>query len=333
MRRWAMVFTSFIFIIFASKSIYATENINIQSNGLLNDGRIVIDFMAMDTYEENSPVKDINVELLFLVDNEMVDIRQIEELNNITINLVSDENGKIVLNNLPFGLYQYRIVSAPNGFEYNSEFEYIEVDLLNKNVHMDVYLTRKIEMAEGSTIVVEEPKEEIEDKKDNIDENIKNEQIILSPTDKDEVKEEIVIEDTTEALKTNINKLSLDIYSYTENETVENKKDINVSIIKKDNDENREKIIKNTIAYVRERMRSINQQMIKKFKEYKISDSIKIAINTLDDTMNTYRKAITDIPSDKKNKKMRRQTSLMCKVKDIKNERLYNLPIVKARVR
>lgn len=80
-------------------------------------------------------------------------------------------------------------------------------------------------------------------------------------------------------------------------------------------------------------MRSINQQMIKKFQEYKISDSIKIAINTVDDTMNTYKEFVSDLPNDKKNKKLKRLSSIMCKVKNIKNERLYNLPIVRARVR
>lgn len=240
MKRWAMIFTTLIVMVFASKSIYAAENIDLQSNGLLNDGRIVIDFMTMDTYEKDSPVKDINVEILYLLNDEMVDIRQIDELKNTTINLVSDENGKIVLNNLPYGLYEYRIISAPEGYEYNTEFEYIEVDLLNKNVNMDVYLTRKIEMAEGSTIV-EEPKEEIEDKKDDVDKNVKDEQIVISPIEKEEVKEEIIIEDNTEALKTNINTLSKEIFTYTENETVINKEENNVSLVKKDNDENKEK--------------------------------------------------------------------------------------------
>lgn len=331
MKRWTMVITSFIVMIFASKSIYAVENIDSQSNGLLNEGRIVIDFMVDDTYEKNSPVKDVEVELLFLVNDDMIDIRKVEELNNTTINLVSDENGKVVLNNLPYGLYQYRIISAPNGFEYNEDYEYIEVDLLNKNINMDVYLTRKIEMAEGSTIV-EEPKEEIEDTKDNINDESKKEETIISTPKKEEVIEKVVIEDNTNALKTNVNMLSLDIYNYSENTEEVNKSEMIVNQVQKDNESNKEVIMKNTINYMRDRMKSLNQQMIKKFKEYKISESIKIAINTVDDTMNIYKEFVSDLPNDKKNKKIRRQSILMSKI-NIQKEKLYNLPLIRARVR
>lgn len=331
MKRWTMVITSFIVMIFASKSIYAVENIDSQSNGLLNEGRIVIDFMVDDTYEKNSPVKDVEVELLFLVNDDMIDIRKVEELNNTTINLVSDENGKVVLNNLPYGLYQYRIISAPNGFEYNEDYEYIEVDLLNKNINMDVYLTRKIEMAEGSTIV-EEPKEEIEDTKDNINDEPKKEETIISTPKKEEVIEKVVIEDNTNALKTNVNMLSLDIYNYSENTEEVNKGEIFVNQVQKDNESNKEVIMKNTINYIRNRMNSLNQQMIKKFKEYKISESIKIAINTVDDTMNIYKEFVSDLLNDKKNKKIRRQSILMSKI-NIQKEKLYNLPLIRARVR
>lgn len=331
MKRWTMVITSFIVMIFASKSIYAVENIDSQSNGLLNEGRIVIDFMVDDTYEKNSPVKDVEVELLFLVNDDMIDIRKVEELNNTTINLVSDENGKVVLNNLPYGLYQYRIISAPNGFEYNEDYEYIEVDLLNKNINMDVYLTRKIEMAEGSTIVGE-PKEEIEDTKDNINDEPKKEETIISTPKKEEVIEKVVIEDNTNALKTNVNTLSLDIYNYSENIEEVNKGEIFVNQVQKDNESNKDVIMKNTINYMRDRMKSLNQQMIKKFKEYKISESIKIAINTVDDTMNIYKEFVSDLPNDKKNKKIRRQSILMSKI-NIQKEKLYNLPLIRARVR
>lgn len=331
MKRWTMVITSFIVMVFASRSVYAVENIDSQSNGLLNEGRIVIDFMVDDTYEKNSPVKDVEVELLFLVNDDMIDIRKVEELNNTTINLVSDENGKVVLNNLPYGLYQYRIISAPNGFEYNEDYEYIEVDLLNKNINMDVYLTRKIEMAEGSTIV-EEPKEEIEDTKDNINEEFKKEETIISTPKKEEVIEKVVIEDNTNALKTNVNTLSLDIYNYSENIEEVNKGEIFVNQVQKDNESNKDVIMKNTINYMRDRMKSLNQQMIKKFKEYKISESIKIAINTVDDTMNIYKEFVSDLPNDKKNKKIRRQSILMSKI-NIQKEKLYNLPLIRARVR
>jgi len=332
MKRWTMVITTCIIMIFARESVYGVENIDSQSNRLLNEGRIVIDFMVDDTYQKDSPVKDVQVELLFLLNDEMVDIREIDELKNTTINLVSDENGKIVLNNLPYGLYQYRILNAPNGFEYSKEYEYIEVDLLNKNINMGVYLTRKIEMAEGSTIV-EEPKEEIEDEKDKTNDEIMNEEIVISTPKNEEVIEEVVIEDNINALKTNVNTLSLDIYSYTENTKQVNKTANSVSKVEKNNEEEKDVIMKNTINYIRNRMKSLNQQMIMKFKEYKLSETIKIAINTIDDTMNTYKEFVTDLPNDKKNKKIKRQSILMGKIKNIKKERLYNLPLIRARVR
>ena len=39
MKRWTMVITTCIIMIFARESVYGVENIDSQSNGLLNEGK------------------------------------------------------------------------------------------------------------------------------------------------------------------------------------------------------------------------------------------------------------------------------------------------------
>jgi hypothetical protein len=326
MKKWTIMIASILITMSVTGCVYATENVNVQLDELPNNGRIVINFQVMDTEQISSPVENVTIEMSYLYDDKIVDINNMEELKNTTINLVSDANGVIVLNNLPYGVYQYRILSAPDGLEYNNELSYIGVDLLDNNVNIDELMTRKVQMAEGNTI------EEIpEDKNDTIKENVvEQEEIITDEENQDEV---VVTIDNSNALKTNINTLSQEIYNYEEDTTTVINEETNV-----DNDNNQEnieknKIIKNTISSAAEKFKMSYKDMLKGFKEYRLSSSIKIAISTIDNSINEYFKLIANLPEDEKYKKIKRINNFGIKIIDIHNQKKnYNL-ILKSRIR
>lgn len=315
MKRWAIVLVTVLCIIFTG-NVYAEENI--ESQEILNDGRLVLNFLSMDTDAKSSPVSNVKVEI-FYVDNNLIDIRELEELKNVTINLVSDENGIVIINYLPYGLYQYRIISAPEGFEYSSDINYFVIDLMDKDIKLNVNLDKKIQMAEGGEVVKEIPIEEEKEETPIIEIKPPQEEL------KDEViqeKENIQVENNEGALKTNLNKLSIEIYSYDEDSQENIVNEENILKEKKDKDVVPEEVIKNTIVCVRERIRKSQYEMIQKFKEYKLSDSIKIAINTINSSMHDYSKFIID-KLDDENKRLKKIDKVISKVNKINEEKKY----------
>lgn len=329
MKRWTMIATSFLIVLAFNSNIYAIENNEAQMDELPNNGRIVINFLTMETDEKSSPVKDVSIDLFYLdeEDNE-IDIRQLEELKNTTINLVSDPNGIIVINNLPYGLYKYKVTNVPMGYEFLAEEKYVGVDLLNTSPKLSIYLTAKIEMADGSTIEETPPKDEVEVKPpETIIDSPKDEEIILPPANEEEIVEEIE-EEKGEALKINVNSLSTDIYEYEEQNSEIEQEEKDEEVV----EDTKEDIMKNTVANARERFKKSKQDMIKKFREYKISDSIRVAINTVDNSVNKYIKYISDLP-DNKDKKLKRFDRIVGDVYNSKKEKIYINPRIKAKLR
>lgn len=196
MKRLGIVLTGLIFTFLVCGNVYAVDNIqDTTENNIVYNGRFVITFYNSD----NSPIEGVEIEMFYSSEEGMKNIKDVEEINsNITINLVSDINGKIVLNKLPYGLYQYKIVDAPDGIEYTEDLINVVIDLLNKNINLESYLNVKVEMAPEAPKPIEPPVE------DNLEEDIKDEEEIVEDTttlpvieDKKEVEneEEAVIEE------------------------------------------------------------------------------------------------------------------------------------------
>lgn len=335
MKKWTMVMAGLLVTMLVTSNVYAIENIEYQSEELPNDGRIILNFLSMDTDEKSSPVKGVMVEISYIDDNDReIDIRELKELEGTTINLVSDSNGIVIINNLPYGLYKYKVVSIPNGYENSIEENYFGIDLMNKDAKLDIKMVRKIEMAEGGSEYKENQKsEEIKEEEKIIVEMKPQENTEKSIPKNEQVIENVNVDDNTVALKTNINKLSTEIYNYDDSTQVTIASN---SLVKQDNIEEdvpKEIIIKNTIAYVRERIKKPEDDMIKKFKEYRISDSIKIAINTVDNTINEYLKFLTDLHDwEDKNKKIKRIDRTLAKVKDMYQQKKYIGPVIKMKI-
>lgn len=283
MKRWAIVLISITLCMVLGNSVYATDNIEIyQEPQVQHKGRVVMNFYSTDSKEyitNSSPIENVQVELYYRYKKVMYNVKELDLFQYTNLNLVSDENGKIILSNLPYGLYQYKIVSAPKGFEFDTELKTLDLNLMNETINEEVYLLKQIIMAEGTTEEKEEivdiPKEEI----------IQNNTQIIPDIKEDEKVEQIVIvgKKDEEAIKKNVNNLATNLYIASEPESV---------------------IQNTTLTEDKQVMQQVSQELTKKAKEKKvdmisemrktrITESIKVAVVSMDDTM-YYLKTLSD---------------------------------------
>lgn len=275
MKRWAIVLISITLCMVLGNSVYATDNIEIyQEPQVQHKGRVVMNFYSTDSKEyitNSSPIENVQVELYYRYKKVMYNVKELDLFQYTNLNLVSDENGKIILSNLPYGLYQYKIVSAPKGFEFDTELKTLDLNLMNETINEEVYLLKQIIMAEGTTEekeeIVEIPKEEI----------IQNNTQIIPDIKEDEKVEQIVIvgKKDEEAIKKNVNNLATNLYIASEPESV---------------------IQNTTLTEDKQVMQQVSQELTKKAKEKKvdmisemrktrITESIRVAVVSMDDTM------------------------------------------------
>lgn len=283
MKRWAIVLISITLCMVLGNSVYATENVDIyQEPQVQHKGRVVMNFYSTDSKEyitNSSPIENVQVELYYRYKKVMYNVKELDLFQYTNLNLVSDENGKIILSNLPYGLYQYKIVSAPKGFEFDTELKTLDLNLMNETINEEVYLLKQIIMAEGTTEEKEEivdiPKEEI----------IQNNTQIIPDIKEDEKVEQIVIvgKKDEEAIKKNVNNIANNLYIASEPESV---------------------IQNTTLTEDKQVMQQVSQELTKKAKEKKvdmisemrktrITESIKVAVVSMDDTM-YYLKTLSD---------------------------------------
>ena len=147
MKRWAIVLISITLCMVLGNSVYATENVDIyQEPQVQHKGRVVMNFYSTDSKEyitNSSPIENVQVELYYRYKKVMYNVKELDLFQYTNLNLVSDENGKIILSNLPYGLYQYKIVSAPKGFEFDTELKTLDLNLMNETINEEVYLLKQ----------------------------------------------------------------------------------------------------------------------------------------------------------------------------------------------
>lgn len=283
MKRWAIVLISITLCMVLGNSVYATENVDIyQEPQVQHKGRVVMNFYSTDSKEyitNSSPIENVQVELYYRYKKVMYNVKELDLFQYTNLNLVSDENGKIILSNLPYGLYQYKIVSAPKGFEFDTELKTLDLNLMNETINEEVYLLKQIIMAEGTT----EEKEEIVDiPKEEIIQN--NTQIIPDIKENEKVEQIVIVgKKDEEAIKKNVNNLATNLYIASEPESV---------------------IQNATLTEDKQVMQQVSQELTKKAKEKKvdmisemrktrITESIRVAVVSMDDTM-YYLKTLSD---------------------------------------
>lgn len=306
MKRWTIILSSILVTLLLGNFVYAKDSVDIYEP--VNEAMLVINFSVVDTSQKNSPVENVTIDLLYDNSGEWININDLEEMKDTYIDLSSDYNGTIVLNNLPYGMYEYKIVSAPEGYEFDQESKIIIIDILNNYLTLDETLTKKVDMAEGTI--------EKEDKKEDItqDEKVPSTQIppevYIEPVEKEdnieneivpdysyEDKEEVTYE--KEIINTNINTITKEIY-----EEKDNKKTLDgVS-----------DTMNETLKEKRERRK---MDMLKNFKSYKFVDAIKDAIATIDNPMDTILKAIANVPRDDENDEDKKRKRLNLTFKEV----------------
>lgn len=305
MKRWAIVLISITLSIVLGTNVYATDDVTIYQDSLpANKGRIVMNFYSTDSLERaaiSSPIKGVQVEVYYRYNRVMHNIKDLDLFKYTNLSLTSDENGKIILSNLPYGLYQYKIVSVPDGFEYSDELVTLDLNLMSETINLDIYLLKDIKMAEGTTDkveddeVVEVPKDEVvnpeedEEIEDETEDNKEEEEITeeknevneVVPEDKEENTEEVIVSvpKDEEAIKKDFNNLANNLYMSIEPENEDLTEDRDIMQIVSE-----------------ELTKKANEQkvaMIEEMRNIRITESIKIAVVDMDDTL-YYLKSLSD---------------------------------------
>lgn len=283
MKRWAIVLISITLCMVLGNSVYATDNIEIyQEPQVQHKGRVVMNFYSTDSKEyitNSSPIENVQVELYYRYKKVMYNVKELDLFQYTNLNLVSDENGKIILSNLPYGLYQYKIVSAPKGFEFDTELKTLDLNLMNETINEEVYLLKQIIMAEGTTEEKEEivdiPKEEI----------IQNNTQIIPDIKEDEKVEQIVIigKKDEEAIKKNVNNLATNLYIASEPE----------SVIQNTTSTEDKQVMQQVSQELTKKAKEKKVDMISEMRKTRITESIRVAVVSMDDTM-YYLKTLSD---------------------------------------
>ena len=110
MKKWTIILIVMLTVLNFGSFVLADE-IDENTEVLANDGRVIMNFID----ENYSPVVGASVRINLSTDNGMIDIRELG-LNTVIV-LESDQNGIVVINDLPYGFYEYYVDYVPLGYE------------------------------------------------------------------------------------------------------------------------------------------------------------------------------------------------------------------------
>lgn len=309
MKRWAILLSLLITVILTmTSSVFAADY----------DGRIEV--YCID--ENYSPVQGVKIQLLYGED--LVDIHELGL--ETTITLESNSDGMIILDGVPYGYYKYNVEYVPDGYEtLVDSFEFV-VSVARNISETEIYLKEVVTTIEAKNdLILDEVPIEIKPIR------IENKQETIIPVVEEEKQIEeipVVIEDNSHAIETSVNTLTTNIYNIDENTGVIEKTQVlsvapQITQVEKVSAEKEEIIVQNTISRTREKYKVPGLDIIQKFKEYRLIDCIKIAINQVNTHVDNYMKIIADLPDDdRKDKKMK---GLDVKVEKIKYDKTINM--------
>lgn len=294
MKKWTIIIVTVVLSLLVN-NCYASE-IYEEEIELSNNGKIIINFYSKDSDTIKTPVQNVVIEVLYDDYTSLIDIRELPEMQNLPINLVSDINGNIVINNLPYGLYQYKVISVPEGFEYSGEDKTFGLDLLNSTMSFEEVVTRKVEMAEST---VKGPDEEIEipvpeiveepEQTQEIEPEVKEEEVVVEEEEKEQpVKEE------TNIIETKVNEVSEIVYKIDNNIKTEKVEPEKIQTMKL------------AIARIRDNIKIPSRDTIQEFKKNRLSKAMKDAIIEMDNPINEHFKIIANLPDDGDDKKKKK---------------------------
>lgn len=293
MKRWLFAIMT-ITLSFSINNIFAKEQVQIYDDPeIVNEGTVTINFLSKirdDAEEEidNPKVEGVQIELYYRENGQMVNIKELPQFIGKNLNLVSDSNGQIILNNFPYGFYEYYIIYVPFGYKLDSEVRKIDLNILNSYINKYDFIVEDLQFAEGSTIIEEDPIEEdpiiIEDDKEEV--------IIENNTSNESIKNDHNIDENIGQSNSYLNLNNTSINSIIKDSYDNEKEDSDSNDVLNDRITNKIKPIKNNIKL----------DIISAMKNIKINDNIKTAI--LDNYRDFHKiYIISDMPPVNKNKK------------------------------
>ena len=293
MKKWLFAIMT-ITLSFSINNIFAKEQVQIYDDPeIVNEGTVTINFLSKirdDAEEEidNPKVEGVQIELYYRENGQMVNIKELPQFIGKNLNLVSDANGQIILNNFPYGFYEYYIIYVPFGYKLDSEVRKIDLNVLNSYINKYDFIVEDLQFAEGSTIIEEDPIEEdpiiIEDDKEEV--------IIENNTSNESIKNDHNIDENIGQSNSYLNLNNTSINSIIKDSYDNEKEDSDSNDVLNDRITNKIKPIKNNIKL----------DIISAMKNIKINDNIKTAI--LDNYRDFHKiYIISDMPPVNKNKK------------------------------
>ena len=293
MKRWLFAIMT-ITLSFSINNIFAKEQVQIYDDPeIVNEGTVTINFLSKirdDAEEEidNPKVEGVQIELYYRENGQMVNIKELPQFIGKNLNLVSDANGQIILNNFPYGFYEYYIIYVPFGYKLDSEVRKIDLNILNSYINKYDFIVEDLQFAEGSTIIEEGPIEEdpiiIEDDKEEV--------IIENNTSNESIKNDHNIDENIGQSNSYLNLNNTSINSIIKDSYDNEKEDSDSNDVLNDRITNKIKPVKNNIKL----------DIISAMKNIKINDNIKTAI--LDNYRDFHKiYIISDMPPVNKNKK------------------------------
>ena len=293
MKRWLFAIMT-ITLSFSINNIFAKEQVQIYDDPeIVNEGTVTINFLSKirdDAEEEidNPKVEGVQIELYYRENGQMVNIKELPQFIGKNLNLVSDANGQIILNNFPYGFYEYYIIYVPFGYKLDSEVRKIDLNILNSYINKYDFIVEDLQFAEGSTIIEEDPIEE----DPIITEDDEKEVIIEDNTSNESIKNDHNIDENIGQSNSYLNLNNTSINSIIKDSYDNEKEDSDSNDVLNDRITNKIKPIKNNIKL----------DIISAMKNIKINDNIKTAI--LDNYRDFHKiYIISDMPPVNKNKK------------------------------
>ncbi len=307
MKKWTIILIVMLTVLNFGSFVLADE-IDENTEVLANDGRVIMNFID----ENYSPVVGASVHINLSTDNGMIDIRELG-LNTVIV-LESDQNGIVVINDLPYGFYEYYVDYVPLGYECLYTASNFFVSPAEDVAYVNVMFKEDVAMVAAP--IEEVVKEEMEEEEEKEEVVVPVQEEIITPIPRTEAS----------VITTQVNTFTTKIYNVDDTTgTIEKKEEMNntpVLIAQVEEDEQEIAVINKTIAKARERMLQPQEDMIEQFRKYRLIDCIRDKINQVDTHVQDFMKMIADLP-DKKDKKLRSKDIVIDRMQDEKKSRMY----------
>ena len=214
-------------------SFVLADEIDENTEVLANDGRVIMNFID----ENYSPVVGASVHINLSTDNGMIDIRELG-LNTVIV-LESDQNGIVVINDLPYGFYEYYVDYVPLGYECLYTASNFFVSPAEDVAYVNVMFKEDVAMVAAP--IEEVVKEEMEEEEEKEEVVVPVQEEIITPIPRTEAS----------VITTQVNTFTTKIYNVDDTTgTIEKKEEMNntpVLIAQVEEDEQEIAVINKTI--------------------------------------------------------------------------------------